>query len=783
MKTYSLQVCALLLVLILLSAPGVSYAQSVTPNDPYYSSQWALPKIGLPNAWATTTGSSAVTIAVIDTGVTAVTDLAANLIPGWNFNYNNTNTTDVANHGSLVASVAAAVTNNGNGVAGVCWNCKIMPLVASDVNGNPNAFYVADALNYAADHGVKVAIIGFPLAGIPVVQQAAQYFFNKGGVVLLPIGNGLFFDSTPMPLLPGAPAPYMLTVSGTDADNSLNSAAGNEVALAAPVSVSAATAYDGNYTTIAGGTEYSAALIGGVAALMFSANPCLSATQVTNILTQTAVDLGTSGWDPGYGWGLVNANQAVMTAAHTSCSTTKTNSSTALTSSLSPSVFGQTVIFTASVSPSSATGTVTFLDGTTTLGRGTLSGGVATLSTAALAVGTHSITASYSGDSNNNSSVSVAVAQAVNTVSKTSTTTVVASSLNPSTSGQSVIFTATVSPSSATGTVTFLDGTSTLGSSILSNGKATLTTSSLATGGHSITASYSGDSNDNSSVSAIQTQTVNAKAKNSTTTGLSSNLNPSTSGQSVTFTSTVTPSTATGTVTFYDGTASLGVATISGGVAALSTSSLAAGGHSINSAYSGDSSNSSSTSAALMQTVNPASKPLPTLDPFTASPSTITRGQSATLSWNVNGATSVSISNGVGTVTGSSVSVSPSQTTTYTLTATNSAGSISAQATVTVTPAQPSAPVATGSPVVTAWPSSAAQGQIITLTGRGFLASNVLLISSPGVGLHELSVPSTNGTTLTFSLNPASFSVGVNTLYVSNVANGESNGVAIAVVQ
>ena len=121
--------------------------------------------------------------------------------------------------------------------------------------------------------------------------------------------------------------------------------------------------------------------------------------------------------------------------------------------------------------------------------------------------------------------LSILVLSAGQAVAKTNTTTTLASSLNPSTYGSSVTFTATVSPSTATGTVTFKNGTTTLGTGTLSGGKATYSTSTLAVGSNSITASYGGDTNDNSSTSTALTQTVN---KATTTTTLASSLNPST---------------------------------------------------------------------------------------------------------------------------------------------------------------------------------------------------------------------------------------------------------------
>src|SRR3989449_4000475 len=156
------------------------------------------------------------------------------------------------------------------------------------------------------------------------------------------------------------------------------------------------------------------------------------------------------------------------------------------------SVLDYSVALTASVNSATATGTVTFYNGTQILGTGTISGGTATYSTSAFAPGSYSITASYSGDTNYLPSTSGAITQTVNAPA-TATTTTVSSSLNPSVFGDSVTFTATVNSATATGTVTFYNGTQILGTGTLSGGTATYSTTALPPCTYSITASYSGD--------------------------------------------------------------------------------------------------------------------------------------------------------------------------------------------------------------------------------------------------------------------------------------------------
>src|SRR5207248_2131878 len=216
---------------------------------------------------------------------------------------------------------------------------------------------------------------------------------------------------------------------------------------------------------------------------------------------------------------------------------------TTLISSLNPSALGKAVTFTATVKPASGsgtpTGTVTFNDGATVLGPGTLSSGTATFTTSGLTGGVHSITAIYGGDANFTGSTSPILTQ---TIGKAASSTTVASSNNPSIIGTAVTLTASVtSPitGTLTGTVTFQDGTSALGTGTLSGGAATFTTSGLTGGTHSITAVYSGDANFAGGSSPVLMQTVN---KVGDSTAVASPYNPACCGSAVTFTATVTSS-------------------------------------------------------------------------------------------------------------------------------------------------------------------------------------------------------------------------------------------------
>jgi len=167
---------------------------------------------------------------------------------------------------------------------------------------------------------------------------------------------------------------------------------------------------------------------------------------------------------------------------------------------------GQNVTLTATVSPSTATGTVSFLDGPTTIGTAGLNAGTASFNISTLASGNHSLTASYGGDANDAPSASSP--PVVVSVGLEPTTTTLSAKPNPGTVGQNVTLTATVSPGTATGTVSFYDGTNLLGTTAMAGGIAAFSTPTLTAGNHSLTATYSGDSNNATSTSAAVVESV-----------------------------------------------------------------------------------------------------------------------------------------------------------------------------------------------------------------------------------------------------------------------------------
>lgn len=297
---------------------------------------------------------------------------------------------------------------------------------------------------------------------------------------------------------------------------------------------------------------------------------------------------------------------ALLTPAVPALAAPTVDTTTTLSSASNPVAVGSPTLLTASVTGTAPTGTVTFKSGTTTLGTGTLSGTgnthTATYSATFTATGSKSLTAVYGADATNKTSTSSALTQTVN---KAGTTTSVASGLNPSVSGNSVAFTATVVGYTPSGTVTFKDGAATLGTASLSGSgntrTATYSTSALSQASHNITAVYAGNTLNDTSTSSVLSQVV----KTNTTTVLTSSANPSVYGQSITLTATVSGAgNPTGTVTFNDGTTTLGTVPLTGSVATFAVSNLSVTGHGLYAVYNGDATNNVSTSNTVSQIVD-----------------------------------------------------------------------------------------------------------------------------------------------------------------------------------
>jgi hypothetical protein len=307
-----------------------------------------------------------------------------------------------------------------------------------------------------------------------------------------------------------------------------------------------------------------------------------------------------------------NATYTTSVSAADSLTVDQDSTTTTLARSVSSTVAGQPVTFTATnkaVAPGAGvpTGTVTFSNGSTTLATATVVNGVAKLTISLLPVGSDSITATYSGDENFLASASASLSQ---TVSQDATTSVLVASVVAPVAGQSVTWTATVkavAPGSGypTGTVTLLDGATPLTTLTLVNGVARYTSKTLAAGPHALSVAYLGDTDFLASTSATLNQTVNQDATATTMTAA-----PSTAllGQAVVLRAVVRASAPgsgvpTGTVMFTDGSTTLGTATLVNGVATLSTTAIPFGSSAITASYGGDANYLGGSSAAVATTV------------------------------------------------------------------------------------------------------------------------------------------------------------------------------------
>lgn len=278
-------------------------------NDPYLGSEWHLAKIGTASAWDSSQGAG-ITVAILDSGVDAAhPDLAGQLVPGWNFYENNSNTADVYGHGTKVAGAAAAAIHNAVGVAGVAGGAKIMPIRVSGSDGYATWSGLTSGIAYAADHGARVANASFlGVSSSASVQNAAQYMKSKGGLVTVSGGNTGVLESY-------TKTTSMIPVAATDGNDVRTSwsSYGDYIALAAPGAGIWTTTNGGGYGAVSG-TSFSSPVTAGVIALMMAANPTLPSTQVESLLFATAVDLGPAGRDAYYGYGRVDAAAAVSAA-------------------------------------------------------------------------------------------------------------------------------------------------------------------------------------------------------------------------------------------------------------------------------------------------------------------------------------------------------------------------------------------------------------------------------------------------------------------------------------
>ncbi|MBU2668728.1 S8 family serine peptidase [Actinoplanes bogorensis] len=244
---------------------------------------WGLRQTHVTDAWAVTHGSSRVTVAVIDTGVSALPDLAGRLLPGKDFVNHDDDASDDNGHGTMAATVIAAAGGNRTGIAGVCWSCRILPVKVLDAKGGGSYSDIALGIRWAADRGAGV--ISLSLGGSddsPILRDAVAYADSKGALVVAAAGN----RGVSTPHYPAA-IPTVLAVGGvTDTGARYDwSNYGDWVGVTGPGCNPAQgpSGVVGPYC----GTSSATPFVAGVAGLLASTSPAPTAAQIRAALIAT----------------------------------------------------------------------------------------------------------------------------------------------------------------------------------------------------------------------------------------------------------------------------------------------------------------------------------------------------------------------------------------------------------------------------------------------------------------------------------------------------------------
>ncbi len=348
----------------ILACAGVLYvepnfllnAADTIPNDLNLGLQYGLINIRAPQGWDLTTGSASVTIAIIDTGVDfSHIDLANKLVPGYDFVNNDTDPQDDNGHGTHVAGIAAAASNNNVGVAGTSWGARIMPVKVLNSSGGGTYANTALGVIWAVDHGAQ--IINLSLGGTgpsSVLADAINYAHTKGAVVVAAAGNtGSNFVLYP------ARYPNVIAVAKTNStDNWDGSNHGPEIDLAAPGTLI--------YSTIIGGYGYnsgssmSTGYVSGLAAILKGIPGNTSPDAIETQMESTALDIEFAGWDEYTGAGLIQMDAAIQLARQNATTSDEQGSSSTdsgnNTGQVAPT---NTPISTWALSPTQSSGTVT----------------------------------------------------------------------------------------------------------------------------------------------------------------------------------------------------------------------------------------------------------------------------------------------------------------------------------------------------------------------------------------------------------------------------------------
>jgi thermitase len=288
-----------------------------TANDPYFTggNQWYLTKIQAPQAWDSSTGNSTGIVAIIDTGVRAShPDLSGKVLQGYDFINNDSDATDDNGHGTAVAGLCSAASNNGIGMAAVAWANPILPVKVLGADGSGTYSGIANGITWSADRGAR--IINLSLGGTSssrTLQDAVNYAWNKKSVIIAAAGN----NGNNTAFYPAA-CKNVVAVSATTSSDTRPSWSnyGSYVDLSAPGENILTLQGSSSYASW-NGTSFSSPITSGVAALMAAANPALSNASIVDLLLKNCDDIGAAGYDVYFGNGRVNANRAVAAALAT----------------------------------------------------------------------------------------------------------------------------------------------------------------------------------------------------------------------------------------------------------------------------------------------------------------------------------------------------------------------------------------------------------------------------------------------------------------------------------
>jgi subtilisin family serine protease len=371
-KIVGLFVCTLMIVALVLPATGIinknTESNRITspisiPNDPDFSKQWYLHNIGqvffenlsgspdadidAPEAWDIEKGNPDVVIAILSSGIDYThPDLASKIwtntdeipnngidddsngfiddIRGWDFVYNDSNVTDGFGHGTMNAGVLGAVADNGIGIAGVGWDCTIMPMKISNESGQGTLQSISKGIRYAADNGADIISLNFGMGNFPMLKEAINYAYSKG--VFLCASAGTFNSSNPW-----YPAAYdnVTAVAITNQNDQRctpddwgpgnGSNYGDWVDIAAPGNLIYSTmptyhvklndqGFQQNYDYGKHGLTYATPIVAGVAALLLSKDPSLTPDEIETLLCRNVDPYISTEY---IGTGRVNAQKAL----------------------------------------------------------------------------------------------------------------------------------------------------------------------------------------------------------------------------------------------------------------------------------------------------------------------------------------------------------------------------------------------------------------------------------------------------------------------------------------